>query len=243
MLLENMTSNEVKEYLKKDNVIIIPVGATEQHGPANPLGTDFFTAQYLAREASKKAKIICAPTIPIGISEHHKQFAGSLWVRPEVYMELMRQYIHSVLHHGFIKIIIINGHGGNSAYLKQIAQEIFYDKNIRIATPDALEFFDIKLVSELFPGFSFKHAEAIETSINLAINPSLVKEEKLSKIAKPPVVWGFYLNNISLPAHLTEFAPDGIVGSLKNISKDSGKKILEVAIANLIKFIEDFRNF
>ncbi len=238
-----MTSSEVKEYLKKNTVIIIPVGATEQHGPANPLGTDFFTAQYLAREASKKAKIICAPTIPIGISESHKQFAGSLWVRPEVYKELMRQYIQSVLHHGFTKIIIINGHGGNSATLKQIAHEIFYDKEIRVATPDALEFFDLKLVSELFPGFIFMHAEAIETSINLAINPSLVKEEELTNVAKPPEVWGLHINNISLPAHITEFAPDGIVGSLENISKESGKTILKSAIDNLVKFIEDFRNF
>ena len=238
-----MTSNEVIKYLKKDNVIIIPVGATEQHGPANPLGTDFFTAQFLAREACKKAKIICAPTLSIGISEHHKQFAGSLWVRPEVYMDLMRQYIHSVLHHGFTKIIIINGHGGNTPYLKQVAQEIFYDKNIRVATPDAADFFDIELVSKLFPGFIYKHAEAIETSINLAINPSLVKEEELSNIAEPPKIWGLHLNNVSLPAHLKEFAPDGIVGSLKNISKDSGEKILKSAIDNLIKFIEDFRNF
>ena len=238
-----MTSNEVKEYLKKDKVIIIPVGATEQHGPANPLGTDFFTAQYLAREASKKANIICAPTIPIGISEHHKQFAGSLWVRPDVYMELMRQYILSVLHHGFTKIIIINGHGGNSAFLKQIAKEIFFDKEIRVATPDVYEFLDIALVSKLFPGFIFKHAEEIETSINLALNPSLVKEEELANIKKPPKACGLYLNNISLPAHLTEFAPDGIVGSLENISKESGKTILKSAIDNLVKFIKDFRNF
>ncbi len=238
-----MTSNEVKEYLKKDTVIIIPVGAIEQHGPANPLGTDFFTAQYLAREASKKAKIICAPTIPIGISEHHKQFPGSLWVRPQVYMELMRQYIHSVLHHGFTKIIIINGHGGNSASLKEIAQEVFYDTEIRVATPDALEFFDLGLVSKLFPNFNFKHAEAIETSINLAINPSLVKEKELTNISKPPNVWGIHLNNISIPAHLSEFAPDGIVGSLENISKESGHAILKSAISNLVKFIEDFRNF
>ena len=237
-----MTSNEVKEYLKKDNVIIIPVGATEQHGPANPLGTDFFTAEYLAREASKKAKVVCAPTIPIGVSEHHKQFAGSLWVRPDLYMELMRQYVNSVLYHGFTKIIIINGHGGNRAFLRQIAHEFFYDQNIRIPTPDAADFFDIELVSKLFPGFIYKHAEAIETSVNLAINPSLVKEEELSKIGTPPTVWGLHLNKISIPAHLTEFAPEGIVGSLENISKDSGKKILDSAIENFIKFIKDFRN-
>ncbi|NHJ84985.1 MAG: creatininase family protein [Asgard group archaeon] len=243
MLLENMTTNEVKEYLKKDCVIIIPVGSTEQHGPANPLGTDFIAAQYIAREASKKANIICAPTIPIGVSEHHKEFTGSLWVRPTVYMEFMKQYISSILHHGFTKIIVINGHGGNSAFLTQIANEIFYDENIRIATPDVLVFFDFKLVSKLFPDTKDVHAEAIETSLNLAINPTVVKEEELANVPVPPTVWGLHLDNISLPAHLTEFAPYGIVGSLKNISKESGEKVLESAVNNLVKFINDFRNF
>ena len=75
------------------------------------------------------------------------------------------------------------------------------------------------------------------------MHTSLIKVEKLSTISEPPMVWGLFLDNVSLTAHLTEFASDGIVGSIKNINKDSGKKILESAIANLIKFINDFRNF
>jgi len=243
MLLEEMTTLDVKSYLENKNIVLIPVGSVEQHGPANPLGTDFFIAQHVSRKASQKARIICAPSIPIGISEHHATFDGTVWVRPKIYMDFIKQYTQSLISQGFKKVIIINGHGGNTVYLKQIANEIYFDQQITVIAANWWDFISSIKLADFFPENKFSHAEEIETSINLAINPQLVKLDRIVNIENPPKKWGKFLADIQLPAYVKEFSPNGIVGNLDNINQEYGLKTLEVVINKLVDFIIDFQSF
>ena len=79
-LLHEISWTDVKELDKKSTVILLPVGSTEQHGPHNPLGTDFMIAEYIAKEAaSLSKKSYCLPTLPVGVASHHRNFPGTLF--------------------------------------------------------------------------------------------------------------------------------------------------------------------
>jgi len=77
VLLHELSWSEAKEYLKKNDIVILPVGSNEQHGPANPLGTDHLIAKSIAEETAKRTGVLCLQVIPFGVSSHHKQFWGT----------------------------------------------------------------------------------------------------------------------------------------------------------------------
>ena len=82
MMLREMSWFDLKGTITEDTVAVIPVGSTEQHGPHNPLGTDHMIAERIA--AGVKDEALITPTVPVGYSEHHRQFPGTLWVPPHV---------------------------------------------------------------------------------------------------------------------------------------------------------------
>lgn len=86
--LYEMSWTEAKEYFGKNDIAIFPVGSTEQHGPANPLGTDFLTAKAIAEETAKRTGVLCLPVIPFGVSSHHKQFWGTIFISPRIFKKI-----------------------------------------------------------------------------------------------------------------------------------------------------------
>ncbi|TRO48691.1 creatininase family protein [Candidatus Bathyarchaeota archaeon] len=80
--LHEISWSEAKELFQETDVAILPVGSTEQHGPHNPLGTDHLVAEALSKVVGERTGVPVLPIIPVGISEHHRQFPGTLWVRP-----------------------------------------------------------------------------------------------------------------------------------------------------------------
>ncbi|MBI4162940.1 MAG: creatininase family protein [Candidatus Aenigmarchaeota archaeon] len=105
-----MTWIEVDEYLKTNDIVIVPIGSTEQHGPALPLGLDTYTAITLAEDAARQTGVLVTPPIWFGDSPHHLAFAGTVSIRTEVVAEYVKDVIRSLAKHGFKKILILNGH-------------------------------------------------------------------------------------------------------------------------------------
>ena len=85
ILLHEMSWIEAKEYFTRNNVAILPVGSNEQHGPHNPLGTDHLIAKAIAEETAKQADVVCLQVIPFGVSSHHKQFWGTIFISPKAF--------------------------------------------------------------------------------------------------------------------------------------------------------------
>ena len=242
MLLEEMSTTDVRDHLQKDTLVVIPIGSTEQHGPANPLGTDFLIAQNVARRACEMANAICAPTMPIAISEHHSRFPGTLWFTPRLVVEMMKEYSLNLASHGFDHIIFLNGHGGNIAALQEVTNYLYYQHQMNSVSVNWWDLADMDRVKELFPNHAFAHAEAVETSIGLAIHEHLIKLERLENVESAEE-WGRKIHGISIPSYTDDFSKDGVVGSLDNISKESGKEIIVQVIEKFAEFIADFRTF
>ena len=240
MQLEEMSTTDVKEHLTKDKLVVIPVGSTEQHGPQNPLGTDYLLATHVARKACEETDAICAPPIPVGISEHHSGFAGTLWFSSRVFANLLLEYALSLIHHGFNRIVFFNGHGGNVLVLKEVVSTLYFKHKVKAATINWYDLFNKELASKLFPNMKLNHAEAVETSANLAVHPHLVHMDRVPDI-KPAAEWGRKICDVDVPSYTHEFASDGVVGSLEDISAESGRALLNSAATKFAEFINDFR--
>jgi creatinine amidohydrolase len=125
MLLHLSTWAEIERYLKSNRGIVMPIGSTEQHGPNGLIGTDAITAEVVARGIGEATGAVVAPTISVGMAQHHLAFKGSMALRPTTLIAVIRDYVESLAVHGFDRFFFVNGHGGNVATTTAAFSEIY----------------------------------------------------------------------------------------------------------------------
>ncbi len=182
LLFAEMTREQLRA-VAAETTVVLPLGATEQHGPHLPSGTDFFTVDRLARAAAERASseiaITVAPALPFGSSDHHLIFGATLSLRTETYYRVLTDLLRSLVTDGFRRIFLLNGHGGNHELAELAARDIALELPARIAAAsywtiawDALVAAQAHLGCRL-PG----HAGIFETSMMLSLRPELVAPE------------------------------------------------------------------
>ena len=106
---------EVESYLQGCKGVIIPLGSTEQHGPTGAIGTDALTAEAVALEVGRRTGVLVTPAQAFGMAEHHLGFAGTMSLQPATLLAVLHDLVLSLGRHGFERVFVINGHGGNIA--------------------------------------------------------------------------------------------------------------------------------
>jgi creatinine amidohydrolase len=232
-LLCEMSWAEAKEYFSNNDIVIVPVGATEQHGPANPLGTDFLLAEAIAKETSKRTGVLCFPSIPFGVSTPHKQFWGTIFISSGTFKAYVKEVCLSLYYYGVRKIVIVNGHGGNLRVLMELARELRED-GIFVSVfqwwPAA-----IKLLPELFSLEERGHAGAEETSVNLFLHAALVNMGRA--VDSDPVVHELQVEGLTLPLSTLDETVSGVYGKQTSASADRGKRVFEAVVDELAKHV------
>lgn len=237
MRLAEHTTTTAQEAFEDVSVAVLPVGSTEQHGPALPLGTDFLVAAAFARTLTDREDVTVLPTLPVGVSEHHRQFHGTLWVEPETFERYVTETLESVASHGVRKAVVVNGHGGNSSALERAGRELRGTETAFAPTWNWWE--SVQALDEELFDSEGGHAGAAETSLVLAIADELVREDALAAAGEGvPDGWGSTVHGASVGFDTVDFTPTGAVGDPTEGSRDAGQQLLEAASDELDALID-----
>ncbi len=238
-LLSDLNWTEVRDYLKRDDRIILPLGATEEHGPHLGLGTDHYEAEAIASRAAESTGVALAPTLNYGMSLSLMGFPGTVSLRPTTLMAVLEDIIHSLYQHGFRRILIVNGHGGNSAAIGSIVQTVAPE------VPDlSLKLFEwwtdkeaYQIVTDTMGEQAGSHASFGETAFMMAIRPNAVKLENLTGNDAP-------VENSRDIETVNTFAkkyPDGIMGlDPHKATAEAGKAVLKKTVEICIRELENW---
>ena len=239
MQLQLQTWTEVEAYLRSSHGMILPIGSTEQHGPTGLIGTDAICAEVIAKGVGEAANALVAPTIAVGMAQHHLGFAGSMTLRPSTLIAVLRDLVGSLARHGFERFYFINGHGGNIATVTAAFSEIYAERSLLAAanTPpikcrmrnwwqnEAVR----QLSKELYGDAEGAHATPSEVAVTQFAYPDAIKSAPLD----PPVApWGEFAD----AADYRRKFPDGRIGSNPGLaSPEAGRRLYEAAVAALSK--------
>lgn len=176
IILQELTWTEAETYFKTNDMVIIPIGSTEQHGPHLPLGTDYYEAFGFSKEISEKTGVLIAPVLFVGYSEYHSGFQGTLSLKPETMEQVLYECAQFLIGYGISKIMFFNYHGGNNIVQDKVIHRINHTTEataIAIGVGSALQ--------QSSGGGMDWHAGVSETSLMLHLRPDLVDLEKAEK--------------------------------------------------------------
>lgn len=246
MLLQLSTWQEVDNYLQRSKGIIIPIGSTEQHGPNGLIGTDAICPEVIARGIGEQHGVLVAPTISIGMAQHHLGFAGSVSLRPSTLMAVVRDVVESFARHGFERCYFLNGHGGNIATVGAAFSEVYATTSFRGAGNQPRVRCKLsnwymapsvrRISSELFGSSEGSHATPSEVSLTYFAYPDAVKDVSMAPRLAPE---GPIFDADDFRARF----PDGRMGSDPSLSSvEAGKRLYEAAVGDVFTDYEKFLN-
>lgn len=243
--LGELTWPQAKKRLLEVDIALLPVGAVEQHGPHLPLDTDAYDAAYLAREVAltcSEPRPLVMPLVAYGVSYHHEDFPGTISVGPDTLSRLIYDVGMSAAKNGITKLVIVNGHGGNSPALHFAAQMINRDAHI-FTCVDTGESSDTD-IDEFIETPNDVHAGEVETSTSLWTRPELVDLKSAKKFV--PRFSIRYLNftskrGVGWYGRTARFSSSGVIGDPTRASREKGEKIWSHMIRNLAEFVEELK--
>jgi creatinine amidohydrolase len=247
-LWQEMTWPELETLKEEDPVVLVPIGSIEQHGPHLPLDTDSRSIWEVCTRASQAVTefpVIVAPPLWSGFSPHHMGFPGTITLRYETFTRVIEDVCECIDHHGFHRIVLANGHGGNIAILGALTYKLL-EKGIRAASVTYFSLIADKLneigTSDLG---GMWHACEMETSTLLFFAPHLVRQEQLVKEIVPPA--GRFFTTDFRRGGLAQFpmlakadTKTGVYGDPTAATADKGRAIINAAVAAMRDFLLSF---
>lgn len=237
MRLADLTTTDAADGLAAAEVALLPTGSTEQHGPALPLSTDAVSAETVAARLERD-DVVQLPTVPVGVSEHHRQFHGTLWLSEGTYESVVRETLASVASHGLRKAIIVNGHGGNEAANARAARRLRAE-GTAFAAP--WSWFD-GVPEELSDGLFDEgggHADAGESSVMLHLRDGLVDRDALEAAEAGGVdSWGREVAGAAVGFDTLDFSESGATGKPTQAREEAGRQLIDAGVDALDELVD-----
>lgn len=239
---------DVEAFLTRSDMVVIPIGSTEQHGPTGLLGTDAMCPEGIALAASdqKPDDVLVAPTFAVGSAQHHMGFPGTITLRPETMVAAMNDWIDSFVRHGFRKIYWLNGHGGNVAPAQTAFANWWAKSSLAAVDPKTTLFFRnwwelpgvFSACKRLYGAAHGSHATPSEVAVTYALLPEAETRLKPLKKLNPEVAPNGPVRDA---ADFRRRFPDGRMGSDPTLATAAdGRELIKLAAAGLITELGQF---
>jgi creatinine amidohydrolase len=247
VFLGEMTNPEVEAFLKTGHTVIVPTGATEQHGPHAPLLTDVLIPQEVARRVAPEIGAVVAPPINYALSYPHVGFAGLVHIRIPTFMAMIEDLCVAFAAVGFKRIIFLNGHYDNT-YAIAYACANAAEKMTREVKAFPINYWDGLTAEEVGEFSGLKnglHANAAETSAVLAINPNLVDLEHANAEFPPfpdftvntaPVHTAFFFTS---PGSVHWATKSGTWGDARKSTPEMGERYIQAGVRSTLAVLEN----
>ncbi|MFD1600372.1 creatininase family protein [Halobellus rarus] len=224
------------------DTVILPLGATEQHGPHLPLETDTRIATAIAkRVAHRLGDALVSPAVPVGPSEEHTGFPGTVSISPDTLTSLLRDHVSSFEAQGFERVVILPGHGGCFPVIDAAYPELTRTTEIDVVAVTGLQRF-MNLLQEGLAAAGIDvdepvvHAGASETAMLLAIEPSLVVDDLPEGHTGTVSAAALFTRGVEV------YDKNGVLGDARPATAAAGETILEhVAEAHTSYIRDEFR--
>lgn len=236
--MEKLTWLQFKEEVRTRDTAVLPLGATEAHGPHLPLNTDNLIANYLADKFAKRINSFLLPLLPYGQVWSLENFPGSINIREEHLVNFISDIALSLHHHGLKYLVIVNSHLGNNAAIKAAARRIQEISALKVLylTHPGLKEISARHTQSPWCHPAYMHAEEIETSMVLAIAPELVDMGAAVKEYPSFPPWFDYT-----PVRWERVTSSGVLGDATVATPEKGEKILGEILDAMEDLYRQFR--
>lgn len=237
---DELSMEEVKDAVKADKVIILPVGSVEEHGFHLPLCTDSIQPEHIAVEVAKKTESLVAPPMKYGVCTTTRIFPGTISISFHSLHRITREIVEEFIRNGFKRFLILSGHADEEQMvaLRLAARHVIWrhkgengNRKIRIMVCADYDF-AYQLRGKYFDEKD-GHGGTIETSRVMAIRPDLIKGEGKKSLSKLP--------RFEIVANPEDFFPEGIIGDPKAASAEKGLFINNHIIEEIVRLIEELK--
>lgn len=243
--LAKLTWPEAERRIEECNIVLVPIGSTEQHGPALPLDNDHFVAERIASMSAERLwddlKVTVAPTIAYGYSPHHMEFKGTVTLQESTLANVIVDICSSLAQHGFAKIVLVNGHGGNGT---AISNALHILRDMRSAKIYHIDWW--AMASDKIQEVATKpvfHGCDMETSVSWYLGQRVLEDRRVDEPGRD-LVPGFIGANlvesgmrISTAWSMKEISDSGVVGYSTQATKEKGEQVAQVVIDRIVSFI------
>jgi creatinine amidohydrolase len=241
MRLQLATWTDIESYLERSDAILVPIGSTEQHGPTGLIGTDAICPEHIALGLADEG-VLVAPTVSVGMAQHHLGFPGSIALRPTTLISVIEDIVHSLAATGFRRVMFLNGHGGNIATVQAAFSQIWssasYAAESSSLSLKLVNWFMLpgvrQLSQELYGAAEGSHATPSEVALTWFAYPEAQRTADLDPKIAPD-------GPIRDAADFRRRFPDGRCGSDPTLATpEHGRRLYETALTDLRTIWRDF---
>ncbi|HUI39664.1 MAG TPA: creatininase family protein [Methanothrix sp.] len=232
-LLEEMSWPEIEAGLEETQTIILPVGATEEHGPHLPVFTDTIQAMKVAREVALRKNVFLAPPLHYGVCRSTRGFPGTITVGHDALRAFMKEMLSSFCDSGFSRVLILTGHAGGQhmAALEEACQQALEERDFRVSLVSLFDLIDPKAVETHGDG----HSGEIETSMMMVIRGDLVRGKPALHFPKRP--------RFLIQKDIRYLMGNGVMGDPSRASEEKGRAFFEAAVQGVVVALKELESY
>jgi len=238
VMWKELTAEDLRAKAAANAIVVLPVASMEQHGPHLPVGVDTFLCEAVCRGGAEIAvadtPVVVAPTLWCGMAEHHMSFGGTFTFDIPTYMAVLRAFLTSIKRHGFTRVFIVNGHGGNIAALNAFLPDLTRETGLTLYATTYFELSKADIGQYLEDQKQVHHACEVETSMMMVVAPLTVKHERL------PEAFGMLNGDPRKAFPAQRYLPfkdnitsSGVIGDARRANAQKGDKLLAVCAEGL----------